>query len=700
MAKIPTRATHIGYQAPNNYVNPGNILKGYLAASEIGAKQQQKDDIKQRGIYDNATQQLQDFTSDISPNLQSFVAESLGGIREQMFSQYNNYISGGDNATHNQMYMNNAANEFQAFAAFGKGFEKNLNEYEKRAAESKSSAVEGYFSLRYAAQADFSNKKMVLDRDGHLWMMKLDKDGNFLSKETMSINQLNNYQALHQDKVTFTDYTKQFSKNIEDFKKTYRSMELGLKPGEHVTLEGMALLQNNVPGGGGKEAFEQMYQGTIDGITESLITQPNVAASALTERLAPNGQVYFFYNDDANDGGQFSLNGRDKENGIYMKTDGDLHERAVLTDGQKDLLKDYVTDNLNAQIGFTSRSGAQAGYYRRLSKRQQAASDIATAMKMRMGDEETWKTVITRWNNHSKTNKDEKILSYRVDPDGVSIVRAGGSGERIKLYDHAFSGEDASVVKTDITTLMNLANPNKYTSIGEAEEAFEIGKDNLPAEAKVYYDEGFRGTRGVYTEGDMPQGLYQAMKTGFGFTKGTSAQNQDMGINVGNMIDVLASSTVNFNPVNPAILEKSPVIGVKVEGIDAGGATTVLGQANNPGGLNSSQVMTGMDPTKVSEQVKNASLADKVTTTITVLGGADPNNLVPKTFVFQNEYRGPQNNPGPSGLKTQNNEAIFKEMLNYIKEPMRDASAYGFPASGAGSYSKNYKQGILNFNSP
>jgi len=700
------RATHIGYQAPNNYVNPDNILKGYLAASQVGAKQQQKDDLKQRGVYDKATMELKDFTSDISPNLQSFVAESLGGIRNQMFGQYNTYAAGGDNATHNQMYMNNASNEFQMFAAYGKGFEKHLLDYEKRTSEGKSSNVEsGYFAKRFAAQADFTNKKMVLDNDGHLWMMQLDENGKFLSRESMSINQLNNMQALHQDKVTFTDYTQGFSKNIKQFKESFKAVELGLGAGERVTLEGMAMQMNNVPNSGGKQAFEEMYQNTIDGITQSMITQPNVGAAALTENLAPNGQPYFFYNDKGDNGRQFSLNGRDPENGIYMATDGDLHERAVLTDNQKELLKDNVTDMLNTQIGFKSTTSSNSGYYRRLNKKHQASNDIALAMKMRMGDENTWKDVIQSWNENSKTKDDEKILSYRVDPNGVSLTFAGGSADRQSVYEHPFSGEDAGIIKSDISALLRYVNPTKYGTVGQAMDAFDLGKDSLPPDAKAFYDKGYVGTRGTYSNQKLHKNMLSELVEGFSFVEVPSSGNQTFQTNLANFIDKLSEGTqVNFDPVTGGKDATSPIIAIKTTTQNPvtlpGGATTTNMQTSPSGLIGGSAGLTGDDylnsinTDAVTALQQAASSADRVFTEITVKGGPDGNAT--QTFKFRHDFRGndPNNMATPTTAIQSANETTYKDMLKFMKEPLRDQSAYNFPA---GSFSANYLPGMLNF---
>ena len=701
MAKTPTanRATFIGYQAPTNFVDFGGILKGYQAATEVGQTQRLKDQVKQRSVYDKAAGQLQDFTTDISPNLQQFVGESLGGIRDQMFNQYELYTNGGDNATHNQLYMNNAVNEFKAFAQYGKDYQKVLENYEKRS-QGKASLLEtNYFSVRYASQADFRNKKMALDKDGHLWIMSYDDNGKLLDKETMSINQLNNVQSLQSDKVTFSDYTAAYSKNIAKFKTEY---EDATKEGKTITLEGLA---NNYSGGA--KEFNKMYQGTVDAITESLLTQPNVGAAALTETLAPDGMPYFFYNTEAKDGSPFSLDvagkGRSKEYGIYMQRDSDLHERAKLTDDQKELLRGYVSENLDAQIGFNKGISGGAGYLKKLNKNQQFGNDLLTALRLRNGDVDEWGRVLGSYNDNVKD--DEKILSFRVDPDGVFYTTAGGTDDRITLYGgrRAFTGKkaDESIIKDEITSLLRIVDPKTYDSVVDAKNAYDNGKDFLPIEAKQVLDAGFSPTKGKYTEADL-QTLQRSMLTqDFGFAGNERANPNSVGMGVKDFLDYFSKGTsINFNPVSGRDeIDKSPIVGVKTYYVDATGNRYVMADIQQPGanppGISGNAYMSNFKEKVGGELMKTLGKGDPidVITEITILD-SDGNR---SPYTFTHDYRGADASKptSPSTGIVKRNEEAFSKMIQYAKEGVRDKGAYADPA--VKNLSPFYEEGIFDF---
>ena len=700
MAKTPTanRATFIGYQAPTNFVDFGGILKGYQAATEVGQTQRLKDQVKQRSVYDKAAGQLQDFTTDISPNLQQFVGESLGGIRDQMFNQYELYTNGGDNATHNQLYMNNAVNEFKAFAQYGKDYQKVLENYEKRS-QGKASLLEtNYFSVRYASQADFRNKKMALDKDGHLWIMTYDDNGKLLDKETMSINQLNNIQSLQSDKVTFSDYTAAYSKNIAKFKTEY---ERAGGEGATVTLEGLA---NNYSGGA--KEFNKMYQGTVDAITQSLLTQPNVGAAALTETLAPDGMPYFFYNTEAKDGSRFSLEvagkGRSKEYGIYMKRDSDLHERAKLTEKQQDLLKNYVSDNLANQIGFTKGLSGGSSYYRALNKKEQFGNDLELALRMRNGDEAAWSQVIDAWNTNSRTKEDEQIMSYRVDPDGVFYTTKGGTADRLALYGNrrAFTGKkaDESVIRDDMTALLKFVNPQRYAQVSDAQKAFDEGKDYLPATAQQYLDAGFGATRGKYVRGDL-QGNQRSMITqDFGFAGDGTGNPNVIGMGMKDFLDYFSGGTqVNFDPTSGTDkIENSPITSVRTYYSNASGTATELANISNPSGVSGNTYIGNFKgaPGGAASQLMSNLSSGQALDVISEVTIKDPQGN-PKTFRFKHDYRGADASrpTSPQTGIVADNERVFNEMINYAKEGVRAPGQYSDPnVQGLSIY---YEDGIF-----
>ena len=616
-----------------------------------------------------------------------------------MFNQYDLYTNGADNATHNQLYMNNAVNEFKAFAKYGKDYQKVLENYEKRSSENKSSLLEtNYFSVRYAGQADFKNKKMALDKDGHLWIMKYDDNGNLLDKETMSINQLNNIQSLQSDKVTFSDYTAAYSKNIATFKNEY---ERAGGQGAKVTLEGLA---NNYSGGA--KEFNKMYQGTVNAITESLLTQPNVGAAALTETLAPDGMPYFFYNTEAKDGSRFSLEvagkGRSKEYGIYMQRDSDLHERAKLTAGQQDLLKNYVSDNLANQIGFSKGLSGGSNYYRALDKKQKYGADLELAIRMRNGDEDAWDKVIEKYNKNTKTKDDEQIMSYRVDPDGVFYTTKGGTADRISLYGnrHAFTGKkaDESIIRDDITALLGFVNPTTYATASDAQKAFDEGKDYLPATAQQYLDAGFGATRGKYIEADL-QGNQRSMITqDFGFA-GTGTGNPfAIGMGMKDFLDYFSGGTqVNFDPTTGTDrIENSPITGVRTYYSNASGVATELANVTNPSGISGNTYIGNFKgaPNGAAAQLMKSLGEGKALDVISEVTILDPQGN-PETFTFKHDYRG-KDASRPTSPQTgivQDNERVFNKMINYAKEGVRAPSQYSDPnVQGLSIY---YEDGIF-----
>jgi len=326
-------------------------------------------------------------------------------------------------------------------------------------------------------------------------------------------------------------------------------------------------------------------------------------------------------------------------------------------------------------------------------------------MKMRMGDENTWKDVIQSWNENSKTKDDEKILSYRVDPNGVSLTFAGGSADRQSVYEHPFSGEDAGIIKSDISALLRYVNPTKYGTVGQAMDAFDLGKDSLPPDAKAFYDKGYVGTRGTYSNQKLHKNMLSELVEGFSFVEVPSSGNQTFQTNLANFIDKLSEGTqVNFDPVTGGKDATSPIIAIKTTTQNPvtlpGGATTTNMQTSPSGLIGGSAGLTGDDylnsinTDAVTALQQAASSADRVFTEITVKGGPDGNAT--QTFKFRHDFRGndPNNMATPTTAIQSANETTYKDMLKFMKEPLRDQSAYNFPA---GSFSANYLPGMLNF---
>ena len=680
MAKQSGYNTYIGYQQtpvkPRINFNAG--LEAFQAAQLGQQKQKQKQLLDAEKTFAKTTANLYDFTSGISPNYQQFIATSVSDLRNAQQAQFKLLANEQDTPSHYKMYANNMHNQWEAYMLFGKNFEKNLKMYADREQGDASPLETGYFALKFADQSVFDGKKIVADNDGNLWNVKYDANGKVIESETLSVNELNNIQALTSDKVTFSDYTKQFSKNIKQWKTTKES-----KTGVVTTLQGLAM--HAVPGDPSGKQFLAMYDKMVKQITESMLTNPNQAAAALSEHMNTNGVPYFFYDDKSTGGGKFMLNGRNEEEGIFMQKDSDLHIRAQLTDKQKKLLEEYVKDNLNAQLGFTSSSRIDPSTRKAWGKTKERALDISQALLMRAGDETAWNDAIISWNKSSTTKDGEKITSYRVAPDGIYVAYAEDHGTETKMNLKPFTGKaaDYATIKSDISKMLGILAPDLYKNPLKANEAFEDGKDYLPP-GTIMDDFKFKGTRGAYT--GMSDADHAAMVADLSFVPSIPGQTgaapvTNIATNLNRMIERLDSELYNFDPTKQA--------GYPVSGTGGSIIVNAKGEYKDASGWKtfsdgSTQINLGGGVTSNFTTSPNTAEARF---TIKVKGG--PNGTDIQEFVFH---------PAPladvkakaSASLTQRNEKVYRKMLNFIKEPMRSKGDYGL------GFSDFYEDGIFN----